>query len=285
MSEKTPKTAEILSIIVIVLTAGATLAGLIFPHLYQEPDATAGFSKAYWFGNNIVGLAVAAPLLAGALFFARRGSLRARLVWLGMAYFTTYNYSFYLFGGNLNWFYPLHAFLVTLPVFVLITGLSGTDVAGLSWGPRVGKAFRWIAGYMLIVGAAVTATWIAQWPGALSAEPFDARNADFIRTVGGLDIWLLVGSMVLGAALLWRRRPWGYVAATIANVGVGIYMLVLTVVSFTAADAGVEGALGELPVWIIVMLGCLACSVTLLRGLPRTDTSPYLASAAFATDK
>jgi len=284
MSRRSPKTASVLSVVVIALTAAATLAGLISPGLYQDPAAAAGFSKAYWLGNNIVGLAVAVPLLAGALFFARRGSLRARLVWLGMAYFTTYSYSFYLFGGNLNWFYPLHAALVTLPVFVLIAGLAGTDVAGLSWGPRVDKAFRWIAGYMLIVAAVVTATWVAQWPGALTTEPLDPRNADFIRTVGGLDIWLLVGSMVLGAVLLWRRRPWGYVAAAIANVGVGLYMLVLTVVSFTAADAGVEGALGELPVWIIVLLGCLACSVTLLRGLPRRSTAPHPARAAFVPE-
>ncbi len=124
MSQSGSRTTSFLSVVVTILTAGAALAGLVFRDLYQDPAAAEGFSKAYWLGNDIVILAVAVPLLAAAHILARRGSLRARLVWLGLAYFVTYNYSFQLFGGSLNWFYPLHAALVVLPVFVLISGLD-----------------------------------------------------------------------------------------------------------------------------------------------------------------
>ena len=275
MSQTVTRTTRIMSIAMTVLAAVATLGGLIFPNLYRDPAAAAGFSKAYWLGNNIVTLAVAVPLLTAGLVLARRGSLRARLVWLGMAYYAIYNYSFYLFGGDLNWFYPLHAALVVLPVFVLIFGLTGMDVAGVTWSHGATKAPKWVAGYMLVVAAVVTVTWIVQWPGALSADPFDAGKADFVRTVGGLDMWLLVSSLVLGAVLVWRRRSWGYIVATIANLSCGLYMLVLTVVSFTEADTGVNGALAELPVWVVVFLGCLASSLILLRGLPRTSVAPH----------
>jgi hypothetical protein len=128
MSQSGSRTTSFLSVVVTILTAGAALAGLVFRDLYQDPAAAEGFSKAYWLGNDIVILAVAVPLLAAAHILARRGSLRARLVWLGLAYFVTYNYSFQLFGGSLNWFYPLHAALVVLPVFVLISGLADIDL-------------------------------------------------------------------------------------------------------------------------------------------------------------
>jgi hypothetical protein len=275
MSQTVSRTASVLSIVVATLAAGAALAGLIFPDLYQDPAANLLFSRAYWLGNDIVTLVLAVPLFVAALVFARRGLLRARLVWLGMAYFTIYNYSFHLFGADLNWFYPLHAALVVLPVFMLVFGLADTDVAGLSWSSRSAKSLRWIAGYMLIVAMAVTVTWIMEWRGVLSADLVDTDKADFARTVGGLDMWLAVSSMVLGAVLLWKRRPWGYVVATMANVSFGLYMLVMVVVSCTEAAAAVQGALSELPLWIVLSLGGLIASLILLCGLPRAGAAPH----------
>jgi hypothetical protein len=281
VSQTVPKNVSVLSAVVAILVAEAALTGLIFPDLYQDPAANLLFSKAYWLGNDIVTLALAVPLLAAALAFARRGSLRARFVWQGMAYFTIYNYSFHLFGADLNWFYPLHATLVVLPVFVLVFGLADTDIAGLSWSARSAKSLRWVAGYMLIVATAVTVTWIMEWRGVLSADLVDADKADFARTVGGLDIWLAVSSMVLGAVLLWKRRPWGYAVATIANISFGLYMLVMVVASCTEAAAGVQGALSELPLWIVLFLGGLTASLILLFGLPRTSVAPHLERLAF----
>ncbi|HHY46565.1 MAG TPA: hypothetical protein GX506_04605 [Firmicutes bacterium] len=50
---------------------------------------------AGWFGNDLVTLSVALPLLVGALVLSMKGSHRAQLVWFGILDYMLYNYAFY----------------------------------------------------------------------------------------------------------------------------------------------------------------------------------------------
>ena len=62
-----PNDTGILSIMTVALLVVAAGGGFFFPELYRD-------SAIY--GNDLVTLVVAVPLLAIALFFTRRGSLR-----------------------------------------------------------------------------------------------------------------------------------------------------------------------------------------------------------------
>ena len=120
MLESKSKLTSILSSIIVLLTAIAAGGGLFFPSIYRDDVINNAFNKAGWYGNDLVTFIVAIPLLMGALIFAGRGSLRARLIWLGMTYYILYDYAFYLFGAAINWFFPLYVTLFILPILVLI---------------------------------------------------------------------------------------------------------------------------------------------------------------------
>jgi hypothetical protein len=94
------KIPRILSICIAILAAIAALGGLLLPGLYRDNP----FVTAVWKGNDLVTLAVAVPLLAAAMVFSMRGSVRAFLIWMGMLDFMLYNYAFYLFAAAFNWF-------------------------------------------------------------------------------------------------------------------------------------------------------------------------------------
>lgn len=69
------KTAYILSIIIAILAAVASVGGLFLNGLYRNNL----FVTSAWKGNDVVTLLIAIPLLVTALAFSR-GSLRAQLI-------------------------------------------------------------------------------------------------------------------------------------------------------------------------------------------------------------
>src|SRR5689334_20342185 len=90
----------VLASAIAVLAAVASAGGLLIHRLYRDNT----WVTAAWHGNDLVTLAAAVPLLIGGLVFARRGSQRAVLVWLGMLAYILYGYAFYLFGAAFNRF-------------------------------------------------------------------------------------------------------------------------------------------------------------------------------------
>ena len=119
--------ATILSILIAILAALAAAGGLFFSHLYRDN----AFVITTWLGNDAVTLFLAVPILVIALIFSARGSLRARLVWLGALDYMLYNYAFYLFGAAFNAFFLVYAALLALSIFALIFGLASLDVEKL----------------------------------------------------------------------------------------------------------------------------------------------------------
>ena len=95
-------------------------------------------------GTDVVTLFVGIPLLAVTAVATRRGSLRARLLWLGALGYLAYDYGMYALGVRWNPLFLLYAALFGLSLYALITGLVGTDaehdLALVSWyalGTRV----------------------------------------------------------------------------------------------------------------------------------------------------
>jgi hypothetical protein len=263
------KITPILSSLIIILTMVTTMGGLLFSNIYRENPVNGGnaFSKAYWHGNDLVTLTVAVPLLILALVLAQRGSLRARLIWMGVIHYTLYNYAFYLFGAAINWFFPLYVALFILPVFVLVFALTNMDINDLGRNFRPATPVRWVSGYMFFFATLLVIVWTSQWVGFMATGSLDTEQGSFIRTVAGVDISVLGSGMVLSAIWLWKRQPWGYVVATTLNVSFAIYALVLTMVSWTQAMAGVEGAAAQIPLWIFLGIACLIASLVLLVNL------------------
>lgn len=262
--------AYVLTAIVTVLALVASVGGIVINGLYQDNQLV----TAAWYGNDVVTLLVAVPILVGALFLAIRGSLRAQLVWLGMLDYTLYNFSFYLFGAAFNSFFLVYVALFVLSIFALIFGLLALDARGISEQFGAGTPVTWISGYMLLVAFLLGGFWISlslnyvftgQVPQIITAVDHPTN------VIAALDLSMVVPIQLLGAIWLWRRQPWGYVLAAMTNLKGAVYMLVLTVSTITAIKAGVSEDLPMVALWGIIGIGHLIATVYLLRNLvPRT---------------
>ena len=258
--------AYVLSTIIAILTIVASAGGLFLSDLYRDNLlVTAG-----WFGNDLVTLAVAAPMLIAALILSMRGSQRAQLVWLGMLDYTLYNYAFYLFGAAFNRFFLIYVALFTLSIFALIFGLAKLDISAISQKCHARTSVRWISGFMLFVALGLTGVYVAQSLGFVATGQLPdivVKSGHSTSVVFALDLSLVVPFFVLGAIWLWQRRPWGYVLAVIVNVKGAVYMLALSAVTVSAVQAGASKDLSQVALWGFIGAGSLIASLFLLGNL------------------
>lgn len=256
------KTAHVVSAVVVLLAAVASIGGIVIDDLYRDNLLVAsGFV-----GNDLVTLLVAVPLLAGSLILTMRGSPRATPVWLGMLVYMVYNFSFYLFGAAFNSLFLVYVALFALSIVALLCGLAALDAAGISEKFRQSRSVRWISGYMLLVGLILGGLWISlSLSYVITGEvPEVILAVDHpTNVIAALDLSLIVPLFLVGAIWLWRRQPWGYVLAAMANVNGSVYMLALAVSTVSAVQAGASEALSQVALWGVVGAGCLMASLFL----------------------
>lgn len=259
MFHERPDSAYRLSVAVAALAAAAAAAGLAVDGLYRDN----AFVAAGWRGNDWVTLVVAVPALAGLARLARRGDPRGQLVWLGALDAVLYNFAFYLFGSALNRLFVVYAAIVALALAALLAALVRVDPAALGTRVRWGWATRAAAGFALVVAAGLGVAELAQVLGYAVGGALPVvveRTGHPTHVVAALDLTLVVPYLILGGALLWRRRPWGVVVASVLLVKGAIYMLALVGTTLSIMAAGFPEAAAELPLWAAIGAGCAAAA-------------------------
>jgi len=260
------KSAYVLSAIVAILAIVASAEGLFLGALYRDNSLVTSAFR----GNDLVTLIVAVPMLVAALVLSMRGSQRAQLVWLGMLDYTLYNFAFYLFGAAFNSLFLIYVALFALSIFALIFGLVALDVKGISEQFRDSTPVKWISGYMLFVALFLGGFWIS----ISLSYIFTGQIPQMIVAVdhptnvtAALDLSMVVSVYVLGANWLWKRQPWGYVLAAIANVKGDVYMLALAASAVSTVQAGASEDLSQVALWGFIGVGCLIASLFLFGNL------------------
>jgi hypothetical protein len=259
------------AIVVVLLMAVQAGLGLLFPGEYRDEP----WIVATWWGNDWVTLVVAVPLLAGALAVERLGSIRARLLVLGLLTYAVYNYAFYLFGATLNTFFLLYVVLIVASVATLVLKLAALDV------PHVARAFaettpvRIVGGYLVITSVGLGIVWTALWAAFAFAGRATPVESEVFKLVAALDLSIMVPLLATGGVLLWRRRPWGYVIAAMAGAQASVYLLVLAINASIAIHRGLVAAPGEAPLWGVLFVFTTAATVWLLASVsPAAATTP-----------
>lgn len=247
MFNLTKNTVSKLSMAIAVLASIASAGGLLLNGLYRDN----AFVTTTWLGNDAITLFLAVPILIASMLFARRGSPRAYLIWMGALDYMLYNYAFYIFGAAFNWFFLLYAALLALSMLAMVFGLVGLEVVGMSRSINPKMPVNWIGGYFLFVAFGLGTVYLIQSVGFIvngALPSIITLSGHPTNIVFALDLTLLIPWLMLGAFWLFKRQPWGYVVAGILNVKGPLYTLVLAVNSILVVNAGISKT-SELPLW------------------------------------
>jgi hypothetical protein len=216
------KAAVKLSLILALFAVIASLGGLVLSDLYRDSDSI----KAVWFVNDLITLFLAVPILLIALYYSQKGSLKARLIWIGSIWYLLYNYVFYLYGAQFNNFFLLYVLLFSLSVYALITAVTNLDLSQVERSVKERAPYRAISGFLFFFAIALGAPWVAMALGfIISGEtpPFE------MTIVFATDLVFLVSVLIFSAILLWKKSIWGIILAAMIMFKGLLYPMVLII--------------------------------------------------------
>ena len=255
------RTGLVLSAAIAALMVAASVLGVVVDDLYQE----GAWAREAFRGGDIVTLGVVVPVLVVALVQARRGSVRAMVVWIGVLAYALYNYAYYVFGASFNDAFLIHIAIFSSSIFALVLAVSSLDVAATAEPLRRPRLARWIGGFLTLVGVGQGALWVivivryAVTGEVLADIPVRGQHVVF-----ALDLSLLVPALIVAGVLLWRRTAIGYVAAGVASVMGSLVLLNLLLAAAFQANADVAGVKAFPPEGVAMTVGMVASAALLL---------------------
>ncbi|HXN33015.1 MAG TPA: hypothetical protein VN894_14190 [Polyangiaceae bacterium] len=238
-----PRSAAILTIIVLVCAAAASLATLAwrgsFPDSSPGPAVNSVLAEAR--GWSAATLLVAIPLAAIALAAAGRGSLRGRLVWVGSLAYFVYTYLEFAVSPPFSALYLLYVGAFACAIPALVIGAASIDVDELSgaFGKRAPR--RTIAVFALAFAVLLALAWLKGIVVRTVAGNFGWPSGEDAvgHVVHALDLGLQVPLGLAAGLLLLRRRPAGDLVAAIMLVNaVCMGMSLTAMVGWASAASG-----------------------------------------------
>jgi hypothetical protein len=215
-----------------------------------------------------VNLVVGLPTLLLAVWLSWRGKLVGLLLMPGSLMYVLYNYLAYIFSVPMNWYYLLLLALVTISAYTLIGSMACLDINAISQQLGGSVPARLSAGLMFVFGVFVFLRVFlviarAQTdPASVAASDLAVLPADF----------LIAPAWIIGAVLLWGRKPLGHVA------GLGLLfqanMLFVGLIALMLLQPLVTGAPTDITGVITVAIMGLVCLIPFglyLRGVARAS--------------
>jgi hypothetical protein len=199
-----------------VLLVIATVYGIFVPETYA---ADTPYFAAQGIAQDVITLFVTVPVMVIAFMFALRGSMRARLVWLGMLGYILYSYVMYAFSVRFNNLFLVYVAVLGLAIYSFVGTIATTDkeaVKDLVSTNQVdaGKFKRRTAIILFVIAALFYMLWLSELIPALFGGYTPQSVIDNglpTNAVHVLDMaWLLPGLIITGIMLL-KDKPLGYV--------------------------------------------------------------------------
>lgn len=235
------------------------------------------FFGAGYKGQDAVVLLLGVPLLLVSLFFYRRGSLGGALLLSGTLGYFLYVYASMALGAAYNRLFLVYVALFSASLFALILTMTSLDlqVLGGRLDMGLGAPRRALAGFLFAGGLVTLFVWGAPLLAALIRGVAPERMDSYTTMVTyGLDLGIITPACFVGAMLIWRGAPLGYLVAMPLLVIIILLAPQILISTIVQRAAGVDFTIGEMvgPVAGFVLLGGVALwlLVSLLRsiGLP-----------------
>jgi hypothetical protein len=200
------KIVTLVSLLIALLTAGASVAGLLFRDQIYPSDAL----QESFVANDVVNLALGLPILLGSMWLARRGRLVGLLFWPGALFYGFYNYLIYLLAVPFDAMYVLSMIIVTLSLYASIGLVASID--GLAVKERLeGHVPERLAAVILAVFGLLFMLLATSGIAAGLANGDDLAGPDLaLQTTD----FIVCFAWIIGGVLLWRRQALGYVSGT-----------------------------------------------------------------------
>lgn len=244
---KQQKSITILAICISVLAAAAAAIGIFsaggpgkhaFTTIHGEQVILFGKGlyrfdsvsmAAQAIAQDVVTLCLGVPLLIVSIVFARRGSLRGRLLLAGTLAYFLYTYMSYSFTSMYNSLFLADVALMSMSFFAFVLTMMSFDTRALS--ENIGDRFpaKPIAVFLLFLGTSVGLMWLGKIEPSLLNDTVPSGLEQYTTLViQAMDLGFIVPVSWLTAILLLRKNPFGLLLGTVVCMKAATMLTALT---------------------------------------------------------
>jgi len=203
------------TIVIVLLVAVTAVAGLFWTATYARETP---YGRYGGYSSDIVDLFLVVPILLISGILAYRGSVPARLIWLGTQGYLLYNLVIYAFGVHFNALFLVYVATLSMCLYATIFTLPTISLEQIAqtYSPRVPR--KTIAIVFLVLAVQTAAFDVRDDIAAILAGrvPKDIVDSNQpVNFIHVLDPAFLLPALCITAILLWRRKPSGYALAPI----------------------------------------------------------------------
>jgi hypothetical protein len=250
----------VLSALTAGLLAVTSVGGLVWgPQGLYRADPT---TLPAFLGQDALTLLVGLPLLIGAVWSTRRGSLRGLLVWLGALFYIAYSYAYYLLSPEFNPLFPAYLTIVSASLYCLVYLLLSVDTAMVKARFAPGTPTRLTGGFMMVMALLLSIKWVASMISALSGDELLASHKNLVVWV--LDLVVALPALFWGGLWLWRRDALGFVVAGMLLLKAAFVGITLVVDTWLMTLWG-QASDPMLPAYAVIAVGGLVLLAAYLR--------------------
>ncbi|HEX6129601.1 MAG TPA: hypothetical protein VF071_11330 [Candidatus Limnocylindria bacterium] len=267
---------DLLASLALILAAGASAAGLLWPELYRDNAAMTAQAR----GTDLATLLVAVPALGVGLWLARARSRAAQLIVLGMLGYLVYAYAIFAFQVVINPATPAYIVILGLAAWSLLLRLPVLgSAAEAGVGARLPR--RVTAGFLGLIVFAFGGLWLSEIVGAIGSGALPASVSDLdlpTSAVYTLDLAFLLPAMVVAGLLLIRGSALAApLAVALLAFSVGMVLSILGLFVFQALD-GI--AVDPVMAAVFTVIGLVAFVLAVAGSRPPSTTAGEAAVAA-----
>lgn len=220
--------------------------------LYQN-DSVAMAVQAR--AQDVVTLCLGIPLLLFSLNLARKNSLKGRLLLTGTLGYFLYTYAVYTFVAMYNPFFLLFVALMSLSLFAFVLAMMSFDLNVLADSFSIKLPVIFISGVLGFLSVVVGLMWLGRIiPPLFNGKPTLGLEHYTTMVIQGIDLGIVIPVSVLGALLLIKRKPFGFLLTSVLMVKMITLLSALTAMIIGQALAGVEMSAAEMTIFPVFNL-------------------------------
>jgi hypothetical protein len=228
-------------------------------------------------GQDLFSLLVALPGLVISAVFAGRGSLRARVVWLGILGYLIYTYAFLAFNVHFNILFLVYTALLGGSLYTFLGGVFSANNEKVIPADLQDHTEKFVSIFLAAAMALFYINWLSEIVPALwlGDVPRPVRNLGVpAYAIHVVDMAFLLPAFGISAWGLWRGKTWGVLTAGI------LLILILTlsgeVLTLSAAErlAGFPVPAGRFVLYAILLAIDAILSIRLLKRIPEDLPHP-----------
>lgn len=218
--------------------------------------------------QDIVTLILGIPLLLISLYFARKGSLKGKLMLTGTVGYFLYSYMSYTFLAMYNPMFLIYVLLMSSSFFAFTLLMVSYDMEKLKEAFSIKLPVRFIGGFQIFFGFALFMLWIGKIVPPLinNTAPIGLEHYTTL-VIQGMDLGFIVPIAVLSGIMLIKKNAIGYLLSSVVIMkGVTMGSALVAMIIGQAA-AGVKMSLIEIMMFPIVTLVIFFCLFILLKNI------------------